>query len=107
VKYRYFDTLDFAAYEPQVQKLIDKHISTDGEGFGITDRLDLFDTEKLEAEAAKTKGKAATADHKASKTMRAIEVRTNEDPVYYKKLAQLLRETIEAYHQQRYLKQSI
>ncbi|GAB4053765.1 type I restriction endonuclease subunit R [Spirosoma litoris] len=101
VKRRYFDEANYKAFEPQIQKLIDKHITTDGEALRITELVNLFDAEQRQAEVEKVTGKAAKADHIASRTMKAISVRMNEDPVFYKKLAALIKETIEAYHQQR------
>lgn len=101
VKRRYNDELDYAAYEKQIQKLIDKHITTDGQVLRITELVNIFDKEKREAEVEKIVGKAAKADHIASRTIKAINVKMNEDPVFYKKLSTLLRETIDSYHQHR------
>ena len=52
-------------------------------------------------EVEKITSKAAKADHIASRTIKAINVKINEDPVYYKKLSRLIRDTIEDYHQHR------
>ena len=101
VKWRYSDEPDFAAYEPQVRKLIDKYISTEGETLTVTPQFALLDNDQRQTELAKLTGNAAQADHIASKTLRAIEVRTNEDPAFYRKLAELIQETIDAYHAQR------
>jgi type I restriction enzyme R subunit len=101
VKRRYSDDLDYAEYEPQVQKLIDKHITTEGEVLRITDQVNIFDKQKREEEVEKLSSKAAKADHIASRTIRAINVKMNEDPVFYKKLSKLIKEAIEEYHQQR------
>ncbi len=101
VKRRYSDDIDYKEYEPQVQKLIDQHISTDGVILKITQLVNIFDKEQREAEVEKISGKAAKADHIASRTIKAISVKMNEDPVFYKKLSQLLKETIEDYHRQR------
>src|SRR5690606_23531362 len=46
VKRRYYDDIDFKAYEPQVQKLIDKHITTDGEVLKITQPIDIFNKQQ-------------------------------------------------------------
>lgn len=100
-KRRFSDDIDYKEYEPQVQKLIDKHITTEGEVLRITDLVNIFDKEQREAEVEKLTGKAAKADHIASRTIRAINVKMNEDPVFYKKLSRLIREAIEEYHQQR------
>ncbi|MFA5298887.1 MAG: restriction endonuclease subunit R, partial [Lutibacter sp.] len=101
VKRRYFDDLDYAAYEPQVQKLIDKHITTQGEVLKITELVNIFDKEKREEEVEKIVGKAAKADHIATRTIKAINVKMNEDPIFYKNLSTLIREAINDYHQHR------
>lgn len=46
VKRRYSDDIDYAAYEPQVQKLIEKHITTEGEILKITEQVNIFDKQK-------------------------------------------------------------
>ncbi len=101
VKRRFSDELNFKEYESQVQKLIDKHITTEGEVLRITELVNVFDKQERQAELEKITGKAAKADHIASRTMKAISVKMNEDPVYYKKLSQLIRQTIEEYHHHR------
>ncbi len=101
VKRRYFDDLEYKEYETQVQKLIDKHITTEGEVLRITEMVNIFDKEQREKEVEKLSSKAAKADHIASRTIRAINVKMNEDPVYYKKLSRLIKDTIDDYHQHR------
>lgn len=101
VKRRYSDDIDYKEYEAQVQKLIDKHITSDGDVLKITELVNIFNKEERQAELEKITGKAAKADHIASRTIRAINIRMNEDPVYYKKLSELIKRTIEDYHQQR------
>jgi len=101
VKRRFSDELNFKEYEPQVQKLIDKHITTEGEVLRITELVNIFDKQERQAELEKITGKAAKADHIASRTMKAISIKMNEDPVFYKKLSQLIRQTIEEYHHHR------
>lgn len=101
VKRRYSDDIDYKEYEPQIQKLIDKHITTDGETLRLTELVNIFDKEEREAEVEKLTSKAAKADHIASRTIRAINVKMNEDPVFFKKLSKLIKETIDDYHQHR------
>ena len=101
VKRRYFDDIDYKEYELQVQKLIDKHITTEGEVLKITELVNIFDKEKREAEVEKVIGKAAKADHIATRTVKAINVKMNEDPIFYKKLSTLIKEAIDDYHQHR------
>lgn len=101
VKRRYFDDVDYKEYEPQVQKLIDKHITTIGETLKITEQVNIFDKEKREAEVDKLTGTAAKADHIATRTIKAINIKMNEDPIFYKKLSQVIKEAIDDYHQHR------
>lgn len=54
VKRRYFDDLEYKEYEPQVQKLIDKHITTEGEILRITELVNIFDKEQREQEVEKS-----------------------------------------------------
>ncbi len=101
VKRRYNDELSYKEFEPQIQKLINKHISTEGEIMKVTELVNIFDKEEREAEIEKITGKAAQADHIASRTVKAINVKMIEDPVYYKKLADLIKETIKEYYLKR------
>jgi len=101
VKRIYNDDMSYKEFEPQIQKLINKHISTDGEIYSITALVNIFDKDEREAEVEKIIGKAAKADHIASRTLKAIHIKMQEDPIYYKKLADLIKETIAAYHQKR------
>jgi type I restriction enzyme R subunit len=98
---RYNDDISYKEFEPQIQKLINKHISTEGEIMKITELLNIFDKEEREAEVEKLTSKAAKADHISSRTVKAINVKMEEDPIYYKKLADLIKETIAEYHQKR------
>ena len=59
VKRRYNDDLSYKEFEPKIQKLINQHISTEGEIMKITDLVNIFDKEEREAEVEKIKGKAA------------------------------------------------
>ena len=101
VKRRYFDEVDYKAYEAQVQKLIDKHITTDGEILKITEPIDIFNKQERDSEVEKLIGKAAKADHIAARTSKGISIKMDEDPIFYKKLSQLIKETISDYKQSR------
>ncbi len=112
VKRRYFDDLEYKEYESQVQKLIDKHITTEGDILRITELVNVFDQEQRKQEVEKLTSKAAKADHISSRTIKAINIKMNEDPVFYKKLSRLIRDTIEDYHHKRiseveYLKKAL
>jgi type I restriction enzyme, R subunit len=97
---RYSDTIDYKQYEGQIQKLIDTHIQTD-EVTTITELVNIFDKEKFQQEVEKTLGEAAKADKIASRTAKHISEKMDEDPAFYKKFSELLKETIRAYEEHR------
>ena len=100
VKQRYSDSVDFRQYESQIQKLIDKHVGTDGVQT-ITEQVNIFNQEKFAEEVEKVVGEAAKADTIASRTARHISERMDDDPTFYKKFSAMLKETIQAYEEQR------
>lgn len=101
VKRRYFDDIDYKEYEKQVQKLIDKHIVTDGEVLKITQPIDIFNKQQRDDEVEKLIGSAAKADHIASRTSKGISIKMQEDPIFYTKLSDLIKQTIQEYKQSR------
>ncbi|TCP25205.1 type I restriction enzyme R subunit [Tenacibaculum skagerrakense] len=97
---RYSDAIDYKKYEGQIQKLIDSHIPTSGV-VKLTDLVNIFDKEAFEEEVIKLEGKAAKADMIASRTAKHITEKMEEDPAFYKKFSQMIKDTIEDYLQQR------
>ena len=97
---RYSDEIDYKQYEGQIQKLIDTHITTERIEV-ITELVDIFDKDKFQQEVENTIGKAARADKIASRTARHITEKMDEDPAFYKKFSQMLRETIADYEAKR------
>ena len=97
---RYSDAIDYKQYEGQIQKLIDTHITTEKVEI-ITELVDIFDKEKFQQEVENTTGKAAKADKIASRTSKHISEKMEEDPAFYKKFSQMLKETIAEYEAHR------
>ena len=97
---RYSDTIDYKQYEGQIQKLIDTHVTTEKVEI-ITELVDIFDKEKFQQEVENTTGKAAKADKIASRTSKHISEKMEEDPAFYKKFSQMLKETIADYEAKR------
>jgi len=97
---RYSDTIDYKQYEGQIQKLIDTHITTDKVEV-ITELVDIFDKDKFQEEVEKTTGTVAKADKIASRTSKHISEKMEEDPAFYKKFSEMLRETIADYEARR------
>jgi type I restriction enzyme, R subunit len=97
---RYSDEIDYKQYEGQIQKLIDTHITSE-KIETITALVNIFDKEKFQQELENTIGKAAKADKIASRTAKHITEKMIEDPAFYKKFSQMLRETIAEYEAKR------
>ncbi|MCO6496833.1 MAG: type I restriction endonuclease subunit R [Chitinophagaceae bacterium] len=97
---RYSDEIDYKQYEGQIQKLIDTHITTE-KIETITELVNIFDKDKFQEEVENTTGKAAKADKIASRTAKHITEKMDEDPAFYKKFSQMLKETIADYEAKR------
>jgi len=97
---RYSDTIDYKQYEGQIQKLIDTHITSEKVEI-ITELVNIFDKEKFQQEVENTTGKAAKADKIASRTAKHISEKMDEDPAFYKKFSQMLKEAIADYEAKR------
>ncbi len=100
VKRRYAETLDFAEYEPKIQKLLDMHVGTE-ETEQITPLVNIFDKEAFAEEVAKLKSVSAMADTIAHRTSRTIYERMGEDPVFYARFSDMLQKVIDDYRQRR------
>ncbi len=100
VSRRYAETVDFSEYEPKIAKLIDRHVGA-GEVERLTELVNIFEKDKFEAEIERVTGEAAKADTIAHRTKRTILERMDEDPAFYKKFSQMLKEIIEAFRQRR------
>lgn len=97
---RYSDTIDYKQYEGQIQKLIDTHIRTD-EVLTITGLINIFDRDKFLLELAEAENSAAKADRIATRTSKYISEKMEEDPAFYRRFSEMLKETIREYESKR------
>ncbi len=97
---RFSDAIDYKQYEGQIQKLIDTHISTE-KVEPITELVNIFDRDAFQEEVEKTIGEAAKADKIASRTSKHISEKMEEDPAFYKKFSEMLKETIKEFEENR------
>ncbi len=100
VQRRYAEVIDFSQYEPRIQKLLDTHVGT-GEIEQVTDLVNIFDQQAFSEEVEKLQSDAAKADTIAHRTQRVIYERMEQDPAFYKRFSELLRDTIRAYREER------
>ncbi len=97
---RYSDTIDYRQYEGQIQKLIDKHIQTD-EVKVITELVNIFDKDLFQQEVENTLGERAKADKIISRTSKYITAKMGDDPAFYKRFSEMLKEAIREHEEKR------
>jgi type I restriction enzyme R subunit len=100
VRQRFSEEINYKEYEGQMQKLIDRHVGSN-EVQILTPLVDIFDTEKFEAEVEKLGTPAAKADTIAHRTSRTINERMDEDPIFYQRLSRILQKAIADYEAMR------
>lgn len=99
LKSRYAESIDRKEYEAKIQKLIDTYVTSD-EIMQVTEPVDIFDTEKFKEEVEKKVSTRSKADTIAYRISRAISEKWDDDPIFYKKLSELLKEAIAKYSKQ-------
>jgi type I restriction enzyme R subunit len=101
VKARYADAVDWSDYERRVREVLDRHV-TAHEVVTTVEPLSLFDDAAIEA--ARSEGRrseGSIADEIAHRTLRAIEEKWDEDPVFFDRFSKLIRAAIDAFRQRR------
>src|SRR5690606_1391610 len=93
VQNTYADTVSFAQYEKQLQKLLDQHVITE-DVIRLVEPINILDTEAFEEELNKLNGPRAKAEKIAAATSKYITVNIDTDPVLFRKLSELISETI-------------
>ncbi|MDM1063615.1 type I restriction endonuclease subunit R [Empedobacter falsenii] len=89
----YLDTVSFSQYEKQLQKLLDQHVITE-DIIRLVEPINILDTESFEEEIERLVGPRAKAEKIAAATSKYISVNVDIDPVLFKKLSDLITETI-------------
>lgn len=89
----YLDTVSFSQYEKQLQKLLDQHVITENI-IRLVEPISILDTESFEEEIERLVGPRAKAEKIAAATSKYISVNVDIDPVLFKKLSDLIAETI-------------
>ncbi|CAG7611017.1 hypothetical protein PAESOLCIP111_01320 [Paenibacillus solanacearum] len=100
VKLRYSDSIDHKEYEAKMQKLMDNYISAE-EIIRITNPVDILNAKAFEEELERLDSKRAKADAIRTRLTKSINTKWDENPAYYKKFSERIKEAIEAYKEQR------
>ncbi len=109
VKKRYGDNIDYRDYEPQIQKLLDTYV-TASEVTQLTRAINILDEVELNQELEKRGSVSSKADMIAHNTLKYIDEKMQEDPVFYEKFSSLIQQAIDDFKAKRltdlqYLKQ--
>lgn len=94
VRTRYQDAVDYGQYRRRIEKLLDTYIVAD-EVRPITKLVNIFDEDAFADTVGSDRTPASRADTIAHATKRTIEERWEEDPTFYKRFSELLRQAIE------------
>lgn len=97
VKRRYADSIDYGAYEQQIQRLIDQHVNAEEIEVRVN-LVDISNKEEFDKEVARAVGTRAKADMIASRTSRHITENMDKDPAFYKKLSEMLQDIVDEMH---------
>nr|WP_157317525.1 type I restriction endonuclease subunit R [Paenibacillus anseongense] len=100
VKLRYSDSIDHREYEAKMQNLMDHYISAE-QIIRITNPVDILNEKAFEEELERLESKRAKADAIRTRLTKSISTKWDENPAYYKKFSERIKEAIDAYKQQR------
>ncbi|MCB1379508.1 MAG: type I restriction endonuclease subunit R [Alphaproteobacteria bacterium] len=94
VRTRYQDAVDYGLYRKRIEKLLDTYIVAD-EVRPITDLVNIFDEDAFAEVLHSKESTASRADAIAHATKKTINERWEEDPTFFKRFSELLRQAIE------------
>lgn len=94
VRTRYQDAVDYGQYRKRIEKLLDTYVVAD-DVRPITDLVNIFDEDAF-AEVMNTRASTASrADAIAHATKKTIDERWEEDPSFFRRFSELIRQAIE------------
>jgi len=96
VKIRYADAIDNKEYEPQMQNLLDMHLSVVGIK-QITNPVDILDNDEMEKELAELGSLRAKADAIRSTMTKSIKEYHDVNPAYYDSFSKRIKVVLEEY----------
>jgi type I restriction enzyme R subunit len=97
---RYAEAVDFRQYEGPIQKLLDTYVGA-GDVETIVEPVSIFDRDRFRKEVDRFQTPGAKAEVIANRIRHTIHERMEEDPVFYRRLGEMLREAYERYERER------
>lgn len=99
VKIRYADAIDNKEYESVMQNLLDRNLSVTGLKI-VTAPVDILDSDELEKQLNELGSARAKADAIRSRMTKSISEKYDENPAYYDKFSEKIKEALELYKKQ-------
>jgi type I restriction enzyme R subunit len=96
VKIRYADAIDNTEYEPQMQNLLDTHLTVVGLK-QITNPVDILNRDELEKELDELGSSRAKADAIRSAMTKSISEHHDENPAFYDSFSKRIKDILEEY----------
>jgi type I restriction enzyme R subunit len=96
VKIRYADAIDNTEYEPQMQKLLDAHLSVAGLK-QITNPVDILNRDEIEKELEELGTLRAKADAIRTAITKSISEHHDENPAYYDAFSKRIKDALDEY----------
>ncbi|HPT70065.1 MAG TPA: DUF3387 domain-containing protein, partial [Syntrophomonas sp.] len=100
VQERFAEAIDYRQYEKQIRKVMDSHIQAPDVKI-VTNLVNIFDVDAFDHEVERRVGPAAKADVIANRLAKTISERMDEDPVFFKRFADLVQKAIDDYRNAR------
>lgn len=97
----YAEEVDFRQYEGPIQKLLDTYVGA-GEVETVVKPVNIFERDAFKKEVEQFGTPEAKAEAIANRIRHTIHVHMDEDPVFYRKLGEMLKETYEKYERERF-----
>lgn len=98
---RYAEAVDFRQFEGPIQKLIDTYVGAD-EVRTVVKPVDIFDRDAFKQEVEQFTSPETKAEVIANRIRHTIHEHLEEDPVFYRKLSDMLAETYARYERERF-----
>lgn len=96
----YAEEVDFRQYEGPIQKLLDTYVGA-GEVETVVKPVNIFERDAFKKEVEQLGTPEAKAEMIRNRIEHTIHVHMDEDPVFYRKLGEMLKEAWENYKQER------
>jgi type I restriction enzyme, R subunit len=98
---RYAEEVNFQQYAGPIQKLLDTYVGAEDVQI-VVKPVDIFQRDAFKEEVARFESPEAKAEVIANRLRHTIHEHLEEDPVFYRRLSEMLEETYERYERERF-----